>query len=74
MVVLLLQVTLTVNADGSADLKLVDIAPLVFVADAKPASFFLPAAPRKLLVRGMRDKSYRQQLMKLKTAHSLCSN
>jgi hypothetical protein len=46
-----LQVTLTVNADGSADLKLVYIAPLVFVQDAKPASFFLPPAPRKLLVR-----------------------
>jgi hypothetical protein len=50
------QVTLTVNADGSADLKLVDIKPLVFVEDLRPASFFLPPVPRKLLVSCLQKK------------------
>lgn len=45
------QVTLKVNANGSADLRLVDLRPLVFVQQAVSPTTFLPAAGYKLLVR-----------------------
>lgn len=45
------QVTLLVHADGSADLGLTSIDPLVFVQHAQLREYFYPARPKKLLVR-----------------------
>lgn len=45
-----LQTTLLIHADGSADLELTSIQPLVFVHRVEPREFFYPAKPKKLLV------------------------